>query len=147
MASGIEVGMPWIEVRAAEGKLVSRIHSSLMRPLFSKGHAAINDNIHHGTGYLLTKAQSSPKYNQSFLRVVMKNMVQAGLYNIPIEDKLRYLFLVFENLIKEYGIAKTQSLKKKNKDLVDEKVKELNKFINDIARQDQENGNMQKTEI
>ena len=49
MASGIEVGGPWIEFRDAEGKLVSRIHSSLERPLFSKGHAAIYPCINNAT--------------------------------------------------------------------------------------------------
>lgn len=147
IANGTEVGAPWIEFRDAEGKLVRRIHSSLGHPLFSKGHAAIKEGLHSGTGYLLTRAQSSPKYSQSFLRVAMKNIVRGGLYSPSIEDKLRHLFLVFDNLAEEYGIRRTLSLKKKNERLVDAVVKGANKVINEIARQVQENGDPSEAKI
>ncbi len=147
VASGIEVGAPWIEFRDAEGKLVKRIHSSLGRPQFSKGHAAIKEEIHSGTGYLLTKAQSSSKYNQSFLRVAMKNIVRGGLYSLSIEDKLRHLFLVFDNLTEEYGIRRTLNLNQRNKRFVDTLVKGTNQVINEIARQVQEDGDQSEAKI
>ena len=41
IATGSEIGAPWIEFRDATGKLVRRLHVGLGNPVFLRGHAAI----------------------------------------------------------------------------------------------------------
>lgn len=111
IATGISVGAPWVEFRNDRGELVRRIHVKLNQAPFSKGHRPLEEGIHSGTGYLLTKYQSSPDRSKAYLKVVLKHLFQAARYDQSIEDKFLYLTRALENLCQQYGF-KGQDLMK-----------------------------------
>jgi hypothetical protein len=78
---------------------------------FSMGHRPLEEGIHSGTGYLLTKYQSSPDRSKPYLKVVLKHLFQAARYDQSIEDKFVYLTRALENLCQQYGF-KGQDLMK-----------------------------------
>jgi len=147
LTTGTEVGAPWIEFRDTGGNLVRRIHIKLGHPVFSKGRAPIREEIHHGTGYLLTKAQSSPEYGKSYLRVAIKNLVRGGLCSLTIDERFRCLFLSLDNLCQEHKVKKTLSLSEERKCMVKSILKEARKAINKITKQAQDEGDSPETKI
>lgn len=110
LATGTEVGGgPWIEFRDSTGKLVLRIHTRLRQPMFFQGHRAIDEQMHHGTGRLLSKLQESVNCNESYLTAVITNIVRSGSNDLWTEDRMNHLFLAFDCLCKKYGLD-TQNL-------------------------------------
>lgn len=109
VASGAEVGSPWLEFRDSQGNLVRRIHVTLGSPCFSKGHSAIREGIHRGTGHLLTRAARSLDYGKPHLNIALRHVVLAGLAGLTLEEKLRNLCVAFDSLCKEYKLG-TQNL-------------------------------------
>lgn len=111
IVTGTPVGAPWIEFRDARGELVRRVHVKLNLSPFSKGHCPLEEGVHSGTGYLLTKYLSSPERRESYLGVVLKHLSLAARRGQSIEDKFIYLARAFENLCQRYGF-KAQELMK-----------------------------------
>jgi hypothetical protein len=103
IVTGISVGAPWVEFRSGKGELVRRMHVKLNQAPFSMGHRPLEEGIHSGTGYLLTKYQSSPHRSKSYLKVVLKHLFHAARYDQSIEDKFIYLARALENLCQQYG--------------------------------------------
>jgi hypothetical protein len=103
IASGIEVGVNWIEFRDNEGKLVQRLHANFNNPWFSKGHKAIDEVIHGGTGTLLSSYQFSLHNGNSYLTAVLKHLLRAGSNNQSIEDQMTHIFRAFDCLCEIYG--------------------------------------------
>jgi hypothetical protein len=83
LATGVEVGSPWLEFRDARGGLVRRIHVRMNCHPFSRGRAAIEERIHQGTGMLLTSSQGSEHSKAPYLSGAIKNAVR-GDPTIPI---------------------------------------------------------------
>jgi hypothetical protein len=100
--TGTPVGAPWIEFRNDQGELLRRIHVKLNLSPFSKGHRPLEEGVHSGTGYLLTKYQSSPERGKSYLNVVLKHLFLASRSDQSIEDKFIYLVRALENLCQQY---------------------------------------------
>ena len=99
LATGSEVGAPWIEFRDSQGKLVRRMHVRLSTPIYAKGHRSIDEAIHRGTGDLLTTAQSSSHWDRSQLRVTLRHLVRSLRYtNTMLEDRFGYACRALETL-------------------------------------------------
>ena len=104
LATGIRVGIPWIELRDVNGGLVRRFHEKFSKPPFSKGHTTICEIYYQGTGYLLTRAQSSQYYAKEPLFPVISDLIQAGADNLTIEDKLSKIGRAFDSLCKHFEL-------------------------------------------
>lgn len=111
IVTGTPVGAPWIEFRDAQGELVRRVHVKLNLSAFSKGHRPLEEGVHSGTGYLLTRYMSSPDRGASYLNVVLKHLFQAARYGQSIDDKFIYLARAFENLCQRYGFKARDLMK------------------------------------
>ncbi|MEG5042419.1 MULTISPECIES: hypothetical protein [unclassified Microcoleus] len=109
LATGSEVGIPWIEFRDANGGLVRRIHKRFGQPKFSRGHTTISEQYNQETGYLLTCAQSSTHYGKAPLGSVIFDLVQSSSDSLTIEDKLNKICRAFDYLCEHYGVD-TQKL-------------------------------------
>ncbi|MCY7383137.1 MAG: hypothetical protein LH628_11260 [Microcoleus sp. CAN_BIN18] len=109
LATGSEVGIPWIEFRDANGGLVRRIHKRFGQPKFSRGHITISGQDNPGTGYLLTCAQSSTHYGKAPLGSVIFDLVQSSSDSLTIEDKLNKICRAFDYLCQHYELD-TQDL-------------------------------------
>jgi hypothetical protein len=113
LATGSEVGAPWIELRDSKGKLGRRIHASLGHPCFSRGHRSIDEVRHRGIGYLLTQSGASLHQRDSYLNPIIKHLIRGGLDNTSIDDRMGHLFRAFEILFDIYNLSTqhlTQSL-------------------------------------
>jgi hypothetical protein len=91
--------------------LARRVHANLDQSPFSQGHRPLERGAFSGTGYLLTKYQSSPDRGKPYLKVVLKHLFQAARYDQSIEDKFIYLTRALESLCQQYEF-KAQNLMK-----------------------------------
>ena len=105
ITTGTQVGAPWVEFRDAAGGLVRRIHTELNQSSFSEGRRPLEEGVHSGIGYLLTRYQSSPDRGKPFLNVVFKHLFQASRRGQSIEDRFIYLTRALDNLCEHYGFA------------------------------------------
>lgn len=105
LATGSYIGVPWIEIRDFTGNLVRRFHPSTALPAFSKGHIAIDEVIHGGTGLLLTKAQVSPEFGATHANIAINRLVKAGSHSgVTIEDKMVNLFQALDTLCEKFKL-------------------------------------------
>lgn len=109
--TGTPVGAPWVEFRDACGELVRRVHVKLNMSPFSQGHRPLEEGVHSGTGYLLTKYLSSPDRGESYLNVVLKHLSHVARHGQSLDDKFVYLARAFENLCQHYGIKARDLMK------------------------------------
>lgn len=104
LASGTEIGAPWIEFRDARCRLVQRFHISLNSPWFSSGHISIDENVHHGIGSLLTQSQYSLHWGNAYLTAALKHLVRSGMSRLLFEDRMAHLFQALDCLCEVYGL-------------------------------------------
>jgi hypothetical protein len=104
LASGTEIGSPWIEFRDSSGALVRRFHVNLNSPWFSRGHAAIEESIHHGIGSLLTQSQNSLHVGNAYLTATLNHLVRSGMVSLLFEDTMAHLFQALDCLCEEFGL-------------------------------------------
>jgi len=109
LATGTEIGSPWIEFRTAEGELVKRIHAEYNNPIYSKGHTAIDEYWNHGIDTLLTRSQSLLHLGHSYMIATLKHLVRAGSQNLTIDEKMTHLFQALDCLCETFDL-KTQHL-------------------------------------
>jgi hypothetical protein len=135
LATGTEVGAPWIEFRDEQGELIRRIHVNLRRPFFSEGHVAMRDDIDlkdsSGIGYLLTQSQLSQHYGKPYLRSALEHLVQSGLYSTPLEATLSHLCQALEGLCKVYRITSPELFR----DLDEGLKNKVNEILDSAAQQ------------
>lgn len=110
LASGIEVGAPWIELRDAQGGLVSRVHLSLGSPSYAKGHGALREEMFASTGRLLNSAQRSPWFRDPHYRAILKYTIRSNSYALTPGERYRNAFLALEGLARKAGTRRVISL-------------------------------------
>jgi len=110
VATGIETGAPWVELRDASGALVRRLHVTLRRPSFSSGRGAIREDIHCTTGNLLNKYLSCPERGRPHLLTSMDYLVKAGLDGLTLEENCILLCRAFETICNAYGFKRQDLL-------------------------------------
>lgn len=133
IASGIEVGVNWIEFRDEKGELVQRLHAKFNNPLFSRGHKAIDEGIHRGTGTLLSNYQFSLHTGNSYLTAILKHLLRASSNSQSIEDQMTHIFRAFDCICELYGLS-TQDLTQKLDESQKEIIKDTLAFSFDVIR-------------
>jgi hypothetical protein len=107
LATGSEIGVPWIECRDDQGELIKRIHLQLNQwSNFSRGHVVIDEWIHNGIGRLIASYWSSSYKNSPDLTAIARNLVKSGFNDLTTEDRLSYLFRALDCLCIAYGLGK-----------------------------------------
>jgi hypothetical protein len=138
LATGTEVGVPWIEFRDSQGELVQRDHVNLMRPLYFRGHQAICGHNSGGIGYLVSKAQATPDFKNPYLRATIKHSIRGGTYTLgSIEDKISYLCRAFETLLKHFNLISqelTEGLDNSQKNSVKQIIQDAHKHIENLVK-------------
>ncbi len=133
VATGTEVGSNWIEFRDDQGALVQRLHININNPWFSKGHKAIDEVIHGGTGTLLSNYQFSLHKGNTYLTAVLKHLLRASSNSLTIEDQMAHLFRAFDCLCEIYNLS-IQNLIQKLDDSQKEIIKENLAFSARVIR-------------
>jgi hypothetical protein len=81
LATEAQVGSPYIEFRDAERRWLERHHIHFGHPVFQRrrGHATIDEQIHRGTGALLTRYLSIPITERTYLSAAMSARLPGAL--------------------------------------------------------------------
>lgn len=107
LATGGEVGRPWIEVRDESGRLVRRLHFAVGHPQPTvQGYGVIQKAFHWRNGEFLTAALSSPEVKEPFLSIALRHCFRAGLPGLSLEDQLVHLVRALECLCARYGFSR-----------------------------------------
>lgn len=114
LATGSEVGAPWIELRDEEGGIVRRFHRRLREPRFRKGHRVIDElpiqgdpSRPTGIGRLITRATSrSEKFGEAFLQVAITHLVRSRYRSQTLEESVVFLSRALDGLCERYGLAR-----------------------------------------
>jgi hypothetical protein len=124
LATGTEIGSPWIEFRTADGDLVKRIHAEFNNPIYFKGHVAIDEFWDPGISTLLARSQSLLHLGNSYMFATLKHLVRAGSRNLTTEEKLTHLFQALDCLCETFDL-KTQHLNQRLNTNQQMKIKEI----------------------
>lgn len=147
LATGSEVGSPWVEIRDGDGELVRRIYTRAGAPCYFEGHRAIDETLHRGTGLLLTRAGASPAsqlLRESHFRVCVKQAVRAQLRDQPFEEQVAYVFRAMDALCEGRGLKgelkPEDTLDEGNRRALAGIVKEAVKGINNLSQETRKTG-------
>lgn len=133
LATGTEIGSPYIELRTAEGELVKRIHVEHNNPIYFKGHVAMDEFCGRGIGILLDNGQSLLHLGNSYMIATLKHLVRAGSRNLDIDEKLIHIFQALDGLCEIFDL-KTQNLNQRINTSQQKKIKAiLEKASRDIS--------------
>ena len=111
MASGVQVSAAWVELRDAEGLLVTRAHRPGF-PCFTKGYRFIDEGIHRGTGHLLTRWLEVAHGKRDALVAATRNVVLSGHYGArTLDEGMRHAAVAIEMLCKDIGVKTVPSLR------------------------------------
>lgn len=112
LATGTEVGAPWIELRDAEGHLVRRLHGKFgVRP-FRRGRRLIEEKPMRGrgiqaTGRLIECALTrSDKFGETFLRAAIVHLVRARHEDRSLDDGMSHVSRGLETLCKRFELSR-----------------------------------------
>lgn len=112
LATGSEVGFPWVEIRDARGCLVRRLHGRFgIRP-FRRGRRLVEEKpMRRGgvkaTGRLIECAVSrSGEFGETFLRAAIVHLVRARQEDQTLDDSMSHIVRGFETLCKRYGTSR-----------------------------------------
>lgn len=127
LATGSEVGATYIEIRDENGELIRRIHVDLGTPTYIKGHRAIDEISHRGTGVLLSNSVKSEHWRKPHTRVLLRHIVRGGFQReTMLEDRFLYLCRGFENLAKYFDLQSEDLMQ----NLSPNTIEKINEVIN-----------------
>jgi hypothetical protein len=120
-----------------------RIHFG--HPVFHRrrGHATIDEQIHRGTGALLTRYLYIPITERTYLSAAMHHTVRGGLSSTSIEDRLSYFFRAFERICSTKDIDAEDlmtDLDENNLAVVERTLREAAEKVPDAAKNAQNCG-------
>ena len=142
LATGIEIGAPWIELRDDQGRLVQRFHRRLREARFSRGYRLIDelpfkDGEGRGTGigYFITRALESKDLGQSALRTAILHLVRSKYRDQSLDESIAHLCRGLDGLCEYYEVAKqnlTESLDANQEKAVKEVLADAFRKIREI---------------
>ena len=139
MATGTEIGCPWVEIRDGRGRLVRRFHGSLEVRPFRQGRRLIREiSMTRGgglkaTGRLIERAYSrSEKFGNPFVRIAIIHLVRSQYEGQSLDDSISHLSRGFELLCKRYrtskerlGLRLTPALRKEVGDILQDTARKI----------------------
>lgn len=131
LATGCDVGTPWIEFRDEAGALVSRIYAGFGRHPYREGHVAIRHGVTGDIGHLLTQAQKAKDFGSGALRVAASNTLQLGFHTgSTLEEKYVHASVALEVLCDMLGTDRREALPRDVQSLIDKAVREAKRTLN-----------------
>lgn len=131
LATGRDVGAPWLEVRSADGGLIRREHLPVISPRYFKGHPAIDELHGPYTGPLVEAGLAVNGIRHSHLRALIHMINRIGDYDQATEERWTYAIRAFEYLTDIHGIQSTVLYKQ----LPEETARTVRKLLEDTAGQ------------
>jgi hypothetical protein len=146
LATGTEVGAPWIELRDAQGHLVRRLHGKFGVKPFRRGRRLIEEKpMRSGgvkaTGRLIECALTrSDKFGESFLRAAIVHLVRARHEDLSLDDGMSHVSRGLETLCKRFGVSKrnlAKDLSPTNRAEVEAILKGVHSRLTGLSRSDE----------
>lgn len=142
LATGTEVGCPWVEVRDKQGRLVRRFHGGLQVSHFRKGRRLIEEiSMTHSRGFKATgrlverACAQSKRFGEPFVRIAIVHLVRSQYEDQTLDDSLSHLSRGFELLCKRYrtnrehlGIQLAPDLRKDVRDILKDATRQIRKL-------------------
>ena len=116
LATGTEVGTPWIELRSQVGGLIRRDHVKAGWSNFVQGRSAVS----RGLAMLLTESRKSNHFGTDYLRIAIKSAIRGGQFDRTLEDRMGQICKGFDCLCEQYGFNRQQLM-----DILDEEQQEV----------------------
>lgn len=146
LATGTEVGCPWVEIRDGQGRLVRRLHGGLEVRPFREGRRLIREiSMTRGggfkaTGRLIERACArSERFGKPFVRIAIVHLVRSQYEGQTLDDSISHLSRGFELLCKRYrtnrerlGLQLPPDLRKDVRDILKDaarKIRELDTAV------------------
>ena len=105
LASGAEVEGSWVEFRDSDGNLVTIKHIHSKSSTYRKEYAVLDEELHGGTGHLLTVASKSPEFRKDYCQVLINHLIRLSPLSYHIEDQMALIGRGLDALCKELGIG------------------------------------------
>jgi hypothetical protein len=139
LATGTEVGCPWVEIRDGQGRLVRRFHPGLGATPFRRGYRLIEEipmtrgRGFRATGRLIERACSDSKgFGETFVRAAIVHLVRARYEDQTLDDSMSHLARGLETLCKRYRTSEqvlsenlSPALRKDAKDVLDDAAQRI----------------------
>lgn len=113
LASGSEVGAPWVEIRDSASILVRRLHSPLFVKAFREGRRLIQEtSMTRGggfrqTGRLIERALSrSERFGDTFVRIAIVHLIRSAYEDQSLDDSISHLSRGLDLLCERYGTSR-----------------------------------------
>ena len=142
LATGTEVGCPWVEIRDGQGRLVRRFHGGLKVNPFRKGRRLIEEiSMTRGwgfkaTGRLIERACArSDRFGKPFVRIAIVHLARSQYEDQTLDDSISHLSRGFELLCKRYrtnrerlGMQLNPRLRKDVRDILKDAARKIRKL-------------------
>jgi len=112
--SGVEVSLPWIEIRDEHGALIRRLHGRPHLPTFDEGDVLLTKfdaGGNSGTGSFLTQYLACTPEKLAYLEAAMNHARLGSLGTaVRLHDNLDHLIRACECLCREHGFIRQELL-------------------------------------
>ncbi len=127
------VGVPWTEIRTADGGLLRRLHHGAQISPYLPGSPPIDEFWARGTGSLISAALADEVVRRPFFRSSLAKIVRSGEQDAIIEHRLLDVFIALDTLCDAYETKRqprlskllSKPLYKQVHDIVDQAVRGL----------------------
>ncbi len=109
LATGIEVGAPWIETYDGEGRLVQRLHQPVPTSPYQPQYAAIPDILPAAIGHILSCALASPHYSDSRFHLAVFHFIRSA-HADSVDEMLRRVIFALESLVGLHKLTRREAL-------------------------------------
>lgn len=106
------VGVPWTEIRAADGGLLRRLHLGAQVPAYVSGSPPIDEFWARDTGSLVSAALSNDAVDRPFFWSALAKVVRSGERDAVIELRLEDVFIALDTLCDAYETKSQARLSK-----------------------------------
>jgi hypothetical protein len=141
-ASGVEVGLPWIEIRDEQGRLIRRLHGGTLIPSYFEGDDVFHKQCRPGAGDFLVRFLHLPEEKKVPLRVVMNHARLGSLgTHLHLHDVMDHLVRALECLCREHKLTQQNLMS----GLSSDSQNKLTKVVNDVRAKLKRLGDMRKS--
>jgi hypothetical protein len=98
LATGVQVGVPWVEFRDSNGKLVRRLHLPVNPGAYQRGQNVLGPHNYQGLSRLLTNSWSVSDVPEALIHVSIRHILLGGSYEQHLEEKILFLHRAVRSL-------------------------------------------------
>ncbi|MBI4747055.1 MAG: DUF1016 domain-containing protein [Acidobacteria bacterium] len=98
LATGVQVGIPWVEFRDSNGKLIRRLHLPVNPGAYQRGQNVLGPHNYQGLSHLLTRSWLATDVPGALIHVSIRHILLGGSYEQHLEEKILFLHRAVRSL-------------------------------------------------